>query len=197
VDSDGSFLTDYLSYNASTGRAIVSVGVGNVGDQRIVRDYVAAPGWTSIVPMKVDRDFFGLTDLLSYNATTGRAIVSVGVGLAGEQRIVKDYTAAAGWTSIVPMNVDCDWAGLTDYLSYNATTGLAIVSVGVFGPSADQQIVKEYTAARGWTSIVPLFVNGDPTTDLLSYNRLDGRAIVSVGENCHPGPSTDSAASSH
>jgi hypothetical protein len=153
-----------------------------------VKDYVAATGWTHIVPMNVDYDSSGLTDLLSYNATTGRAIVSIGIGDSGEQKIVKDYTAAKGWTHIVPMNVDCDLAGVTDYLSYNATTGRAIVSIGI-GASGDQRIVKDYTAAKGWTSIVPMYVNGkDSVTDLLSYNRIDGRAIVSVGEYCEPGP---------
>ena len=79
-----------------------------LGDQRIVKDYTAARRWTLIVPMNVDGN--ALTDYLSYNATTGHAIVSVGVGASGDQKIVKDYMAAKGWTSIVPMNVDCDAA---------------------------------------------------------------------------------------
>src|SRR3954454_1691292 len=95
------------------------------GDQQIVKDYIAAEGWTSIVPINVNGD--GLTDFVSYNATTGRAIVSVAVGTSGDQKIVKDYIAAEGWTSIVPINVNGD--GLTDFVSYNATTGRAIVSV--------------------------------------------------------------------
>ena len=188
MNVDGTGPTDYLSYNATTGRAIVSVGIGASGDQKIVKDYVAATGWTHIVPMNVDRDFSGLTDLLSYSAITGRAIVSVAIGASGDQKIVKDYTAATGWTSIVPLNADCDGGALTDYLSYNATTGRAIVSVGI-GASGDQNIVKDYTAATGWTHIVPLNVNGkDSVTDLLSYNGIDGRAIVSVGEYCDFGP---------
>lgn len=54
----------------------------------------------------------------------------------GDQKIVKDYTAAKGWTSIIPMNVDPNIDG-TDLLSYNSETGHAIVSIGecVFGPS--------------------------------------------------------------
>jgi hypothetical protein len=128
------------------------------------------------------------TDLLSYNATTGRAIVSVGMGTSGDQKIVKDYTAEKGWSSIVPMNVDCDPGGLTDYLSYNALTGRAIVSIGI-GVSGDQKIVKDYTAARGWTIIMPMNVDGkDSVTDLLSYNKVNGRSIVSVGEYCDFGP---------
>ena len=187
MNVDGDAGTDLLSYNATTGRAIVSVGVGASGDQKIVKDYTAAEGWTLIVPMNVDRDFAGLTDFLSYNATTGHAIVSVGVGASGDQKIVKDYMAAKGWTSIVPMNVDCDPEAVTDYLSYNATTGHAIVSVGV-GTSGDQKIVKDYTAAKGWTLIVPMNVDGDAVTDLLSYDATTGRAIGSVGEYCAFGP---------
>jgi uncharacterized membrane-anchored protein len=176
---------DLLSYNGRTGRTIVSVGVGFSGEQTIVKDYAASPGWTSIVPMNIDSDPQGRTDFLSYNATTGRAVVSIGVGNSGEQKILKDYSAASGWTSIVPMNVDCDSGDRTDYLSYNAGTGRAIVSAGV-GDSGDQRIVKEYTSATRWTAIVPMNVDGkDLVTDLLSYNAQTGRAIVSVGESCH------------
>jgi hypothetical protein len=188
MNVDGHGPDDLLSYNASNGRAIVSVAAGTGGEQKIVKDYVAATGWTSIVPMNVDHDSAGLTDYLSYNARTGQAIVSVGAGAAGDQKIVKTYTAAAGWTSLVPLNVDCDRDGLTDYLSYSAASGRAIVSVGV-GLAGDQQIVKEYTAARGWTAIVPMNVNtNDGATDLLSYNASNGRAIVSVAESCDAGP---------
>ena len=186
MNVDGNGLTDLLSYNATTGRAIVSIGIGGSGDQKIVKDYTAAKGWTSIVPMNVDGN--ATTDLLSYNATTGQAIVSIGIGSSGYQKLVKDYTAAKGWTLIVPMNVDRDFAGLTDLLSYSAATGQAIVSIGI-GASGDQKIVKDYIAAKGWSSIVPMSVDGkDSVTDLLSYNGMDGRAIVSVGEYCDFGP---------
>lgn len=138
--------------------------------------------------MNVDHDVAGLTDYLSYNARTGQAIVSVGAGTVGDQKIVRTYTAAPRWTAIVPMNVDCDQDGLTDYLSYNAATGRAIVSIGV-GAAGEQKIVKEYTAAMGWTSVVALNVNNsDVATDLLSYNAVNGRAIVSVAEYCAAGP---------
>ena len=188
MNVDGEGPGDLLSYSARTGRAIVSVGIGVAGEQRIVKDYIAATGWTAIVPMNVDHDSPGLTDYLSYNATTGQAIVSVGIGTSGDQKIVKEYTAAKGWTSIVPMNVDCDPEGLTDYLSYNATTGRAVVSIGL-AASGDQKVVKDYTAAKGWTSVVPLNVNDkDSATDLLSYNGMNGRAIVSVAEYCDSGP---------
>ena len=73
LNRDG--LTDLLSYNANTGRAIYSVGALPAGTQIIVKDLIAAPGWTEIVPLKLNRD--GLTDLLSYNSSTGRAIYSV------------------------------------------------------------------------------------------------------------------------
>jgi hypothetical protein len=77
MNVDGNSLTDLLSYNATTGRAIVSVGIGDSGDQKIVKDYTAATGWTHIVPMNVDISAAN-DDLLSYNAETGQAIVSVG-----------------------------------------------------------------------------------------------------------------------
>jgi uncharacterized membrane protein YciS (DUF1049 family) len=187
LNVDGAGPTDMLSYNATSGRAIVSVGTGTDGEQRIVRDYAAAPGWTHVVPMNVDRDFSGLTDLLSYNAATGRAIVSIAVGAAGEQKIVKDYVAAKGWTAIVPLNIDCD-SGRTDLLSYNAATGRAIASVGA-DPYGEQKIVKDYMAAPGWTSLVPINVDGhDAATDFLSYASGTGRAIVSVAESCAFGP---------
>ena len=183
MNVDGTGGTDLLSYSATTGRAIVSIAVGASGEQKIVKDYVAAAGWTAIVPINVDHDARGLTDYLSYNAATGRAIVSVGTGVAGDQNIVKDYVAATGWTAIVPLNVDCDPDARTDFLSYNATTGRAIVSVAV-GATGDQKIVKDYTAAKGWTAVLDLEVDQDAATDLLSYNATNGRAIVSVGEPC-------------
>ena len=79
--------------------------------------------------------------------------------------------------------VDCDPDARTDFLSYNATTGRAIVSVAV-GATGDQKIVKDYTAAKGWTAVLDLAVDQDVATDLLSYNATNGRAIVSVGEPC-------------
>ena len=70
--------------------AIVIVTIAMPGytafkDQKIVKDYTAAKGWTSIVPMSVDSSTGG-TDLLSYNAETGHAIVSVAVGISGDQK---------------------------------------------------------------------------------------------------------------
>jgi hypothetical protein len=124
MNIDNTSPTDLLSYNAETGQAVFSVGIGNAGDQEIVRDVVAAKGLTSIVPMNIDNDFPGLTDLLSYNAETGQAVFSIGVGTAGDQKIVRDVVAAKGWTSIVPMSLQ----GFppTDLLSYNAETGQAV-----------------------------------------------------------------------
>ena len=139
---------------------------------------MAAKGWTSVVPMNIDND--GPTDLLSYNAVTGQAVFSVGLGTAGDQKVVRDVTAAKGWTSVVPMNIDHDFPGLTDLLSYNAATGQAVYSVGV-GTAGDQKVVRDVTAAKGWTSIVPMDLNGVPPSDLLSYNAVTGRAVYSVG----------------
>jgi hypothetical protein len=107
--------------------AVIPQAFGNPGDQRIVRDVVAAKGWTIIVPMNINND--GLTDLLSYNAVTGRAAFSVGFGTAGNQQVVRDVTAATGWTSIVPMDTNKSLPTLTGLLSYNSDTGRAAFSV--------------------------------------------------------------------
>ena len=105
MNSDG--LTDLLSYNATTGLAVYSIGTSTPGEQqKIVKQVNAAPGWTSIVPMDLNND--GLTDLLSYNATTGLAVYSIGTSTPGEQKIVKQVNAAPGWTSIVPMFLNND-----------------------------------------------------------------------------------------
>ena len=104
-----------------------SVGTSTPGEQEIVKQVSAAKGWTSIVPMNLNND--GLTDLVSYNSTTGLAIYSVSTATPGEQEIVKQVNAAKGWTSIVRMNLNND--GVNDLLSYNKTTGLAIYSEGV------------------------------------------------------------------
>jgi hypothetical protein len=37
-------------------------------------------------------------------------------------------------------------------------------------------------AAKGWTAVVPMNLNGDGLTDLLSYNATTGRAVYSVSE---------------
>jgi hypothetical protein len=56
------------------------------------------------------------------------------------------------------------------------------------GDSGEQKIVKDYVAATMWSSIVQIDVDGKhPVRDLLSYNGMNGRAIVSVGA-CELGP---------
>ena len=95
------------------------------GDQIFVRDLVTSKGSTLVVPMDLNND--SLTDLLTYNATTGRAVYSLGAQPLGTQAIVRDLMAAKGWTSVVPMNLNADQ--LTDLLSYNRTTGRAVYSV--------------------------------------------------------------------
>ena len=172
---------------ARTARFLLAASVASVitatislhaalGDQSVVRDVVAAQGWTSIVPMNIDGH--GPTDLVSYNAATGRAAFSIGTGKAGDQQVVRDVMAATGWTSIVPMDIDGN--GLTDLLSYNAVTGRAAFSIGT-GTTGDQQIVRDVMAATGWTSIVPMDINGHGPTDLVSYNAATGRAAFSIG----------------
>ena len=75
MNLNGDHLTDLLSYNKNTGRAVYSIGASPPGTQVIVKDTIAPKGWTSIVPMNLNGD--GLTDLLFYNKTTGRTVYSV------------------------------------------------------------------------------------------------------------------------
>ena len=77
------------------------------------------------MPTNINGD--DLTDLLSYNATTGQAVFSVAIDVTGDQTIVKEVNASQGWTSVVPIIINGD--GRTDLLSYNATTGQAVFSV--------------------------------------------------------------------
>ena len=44
-------------------------------------------------------------------------------------------------------------------------------------------IVKDSVGSKGWTSIVPMNLNGDALTDLLSYNKTTGRTVYS---GCRP-----------
>ena len=62
--------TDLLSYNATTGLVVYSVATAVPGQQQVVRTATSAPGWTSIVPMDSNTQYW-LTDLLSYNGLTG------------------------------------------------------------------------------------------------------------------------------
>jgi hypothetical protein len=136
--------------------------------------------------MNVDGD--ALTDLLTYNSTTGAAVFSVAIpGSPGARRTVRTVEAAPGWTTVVPMNLD--YQPVTDLLSYNATTGLSIYSVAASpsrpGVQTIVSILKQADCrdlcAQGWTSIVPMNINGDALTDLLFYNAATGLAIQSVG----------------
>ena len=120
-----------------------------------------------------------LTDLVSYNAVTGLAVYSEATGIPGEQSIVKQVNAAKGWTSIVPIHLKPSTI-LTDLLSYNAATGLAVYSIASGAPG-DQNIVSQVDAAKEWTAVVPMELNGDGVTDFVSYNRTTGKAIYSIG----------------
>ena len=110
------------------------------------------------------------TDLLSYNAATGLSVYSIGNGVS--QTVLRTTQAAAGWTSIVPFDLNGD--DLTDLLSYNAASGLAYYSIAV-GPGIQQVVGPPTTGATWWTSIVPMKLTPDPRgvtrglTDLLFY----------------------------
>jgi hypothetical protein len=64
-----------LAAGAATMICMGTTAHAAAGDQIIVKDLVAAKGWTAVVPLKLNGD--GLTDMLSYNKDTGRAIYSV------------------------------------------------------------------------------------------------------------------------
>jgi N,N-dimethylformamidase beta subunit-like protein len=185
MDIDDDRFTDLLSYNARTGLAYFSVRVAP-GEQQIVGTAVnvppgSTPGWTSIVPMKINDD--RETDLLWYNSATGLAVYTVAVGAPPgyTQQVFAVVDAAPGWTSIVPMRMNVDER--TDLLFYNATTGLARYSVGIpaTSPQEPQSEFITVNAAPGWTSIIPMELNGDALTDLLSYNAATGLEVFSVG----------------
>ena len=162
---------DLLFYNATTGRAAYAVTTSDKADQAIVRDVVGDTGWTSIVPMNIDTDPGGRTDLLFYNAATGRAAYVVTTSSNADQTIVRDVVGDTGWTSIVPMNIDTDPGGRTDLLFYNASTGRAAYAVTTSSKAA-QTIVRDVVGDKGWTSIAPMNIDTDPggRTDLLFYN---------------------------
>src|ERR1700692_4907600 len=44
----------------------------------------------------------------------------------------------------------------------------------------DQTIVQNIFGQNGWTSIVPMNINGDGLTDLLFYNSTTGQAVYSI-----------------
>ena len=62
---------------------------------------------------------------------------------------------------------------------YNGKTGRAVYSVGA-NPPGSQTIVKDLIASSGWTAVVPMRLNDDSLTDLLSYNATTGRAVYSI-----------------
>ena len=161
-----------------------------LGDQKIVRRINASKGWTTIVPMDIDLGNDGLTDLLSYNATTGLAVYSVATNVPGDQKTVRLVNASKGWTSVVPMNIDSspqdiDHYSLTDLLSYNATTGFGCVfQLTASAQREARKTVRDWSmSSKGWTSIVPMNINNDGLTDLLSYNATTGLAVYSVATN--------------
>jgi len=182
MDMNGDGFSDLLSYNATTGAAIYEVSVdGAPGMRNLVSSVSSVPGWMSIVPMNIHGEGGpDITDLLSYNPASGLTYYSVGVN-PGEQKIVGAAVhSAPGFTSIVPMNIDGD--ALTDLLWYNSATGLAVYTVGRYHGPYSQDVIAVRDAAPGWTSIVPMSMNGDLLTDLLSYNAATGLAVSSIGD---------------
>jgi hypothetical protein len=52
----------------------------------------------------------------------------------------------------------------------------------VYAGLGDQHTVLEVQAAKGWTAVVPININGNVLIDLLSYNRTTGQAVYSASE---------------
>lgn len=197
VDDSGNVETSHgpdSPLAASDGFTVLTTAPTAPGNQNLSNSYTASPGWTLVVPLNLNND--GRTDLLSYNAQTGAAVYSIATtgpscaaGVYCTQQVVASITAARGWTSIVPLNINNDFA--SDLLSYNAKTGEAVYSVAVqtgcpSGVYCGQQVVRSTTAATGWTSIVPMTLNSDSLTDLLSYNSATGFAMYSVADSINP-----------
>ena len=104
--------------------------------------------------------------------------VSTPHAATGDQIIVRDLVTSKGSTSVVPMNLNGD--SLTDLLSYNATTGRAVYSIGANPPGTQGTVREPDQLPKGWTALVPMNLNGDGRTDLLWYNAKTGRAVYSI-----------------
>ena len=178
MDLDGDPLTYLLSYNAATGAAIYEVAeAGSPGMRRLARRVSSVPGWTSIVPMNIHGE--GGPDvayLLSYNATTGLAFYSIGRAPGIQDIVGAAVHAAPGFTAIVPLNINGD--ALTICSGTTPPRGSAVYTKGAFHQNVyGQDVVAVRDAAPGWTSIVPMRLDGDSVTDLLSYNAATGLAV--------------------
>ena len=183
MDMNGDGLSDLLSYNVLTGEAIYEMALlGSPGMRTLANTVSAAKGWTSIVPMNIHGEGGpDIADLLSYNATTGQAYYSLGVSPGVQTIVCEGVLMVPGFTAIIPMNINGDT--LTDLLWYNSATGLAVYTVGRYDSNTyGQDVVAVRDAAPGWTSIVPMRMNDDSLTDLLSYNAATGLAIYSIGD---------------
>ena len=97
---DNAGVTDYLFYNATSGRTVMAIGSVGGGFSRIALDSVGSAGWTSIVPANIDNS--GVTDYVFYNVESGRTLMAIGSTGGGFSAITYDVVGSAGWTSVVP-----------------------------------------------------------------------------------------------
>ena len=172
-----------FSYNKTTGRAVFSTCPPSLRERRWSSRAVFAPtGWTALVPMSLNGDCHALTDLLSYNATTGRTVLSTGAFPPGTQTAVEDFRFPGGSTSLFPMNLNHE--GLVDVLNhtdppfYNKTTGQAGAPVAP-DPSGTLRGVQDFLASTGWTAVVPMVLQPDATGGpaLLQRDDRPGRLL--------------------
>ncbi len=68
--------------------------------------------------------------------------------------------------------MDMNGDGLNDLLSYCSATGQAIYELAIPGAPGMRNLVSTVSAAKGWTSIVPMNIHGErPALDGLSKAR--------------------------
>jgi N,N-dimethylformamidase beta subunit-like, C-terminal len=177
---NGDSVTDYLLYNAISGRLVMGIGTqsGPVGISSYPLDITGSAGWTTIVPVNMNGD--STTDYLFYNAVSGRLLIAIGAPGGGISSYPMDSTHSVGWTTIVPANINGD--SVTDYLLYNAVSGRLVMGIGTqSGPVGISSYPLDTTGSLGWTTIVPVNMNGDSTTDYLFYNAVSGRLLIAIG----------------
>ncbi|WP_336923882.1 SpoIID/LytB domain-containing protein [Aquipuribacter sp. SD81] len=113
------------------------------------------------------------TDLLTYDARGGRAVVTRPL-LDGGLVTLSSATLATGSDAVVPVTLP---GGSRAVLTYDAGSGRAqlheVGADGSIGAAAGA------TWSRGWDAVVAAEADGTEGTEVLTYNRRTGRAVVS------------------
>ena len=172
----GSGYTDLLFYDRRTGDAefCTSDGSGKVKTIRKVEGRWRT-SWTHIIPGNFGGG--GLTDLLFYEGSTGRAEFYINDGNAQFRNIkaIEPGGWKPGTSHIIPGNFGGD--GLTDLLFYSVSEGSAAFYVNE--GNANIKLIRKVEAGgwrTSWTYIVPGNFGGSGLTDLLFYEGSTGSA---------------------